>query len=520
MDHAALPFEYPRELLSALKIHRKLWLLPAVMIALVTAGYAVFKNDVWEASQALIVRNEASNNERGPGKFAQVEEMKTVQETLLELSRSRGVLEAALKEVGPPAKQSGWLQSLFSGGEGDSRIFAAQKLGQSPWPTAREIEKFRKHVKLEPPKGAEFGKTEVFYLTVRDADRARATALNEALSRQLQKRFQELLDAKAQSMIAELVKTVKLAKADQTESTKHLAETETLVGGDLAELRAMQDLATGDSALRRSREETRSQLREARTAAEDLGELLSVLRTAQGDPGRLVATPNRLLESQPALRRLKDGLVDAQLVTATLKGSMSAEHPRVRAARQAETEIAQNLHAELAVAIRGLQVELKMNADRQALLEEQLARAEARLARLAEIRAVYESQAAENRHRTLLVERAEQNLAEARAAQAGAKAASLVSLIDAPDAGSKPIGPSRAVIAASGTAGGLIAGLGLFFFLLPAKFPADSEDFPIREISESTPAKTAPRGSLAAATYGRGSTFRRALEKLQGNGRK
>ena len=56
---------------------------------------------------------------------------------------------------------------------------------------------------------------------------------------------------------------------------------------------------------------------------------------------------NRLLDSQPALRRLKDGLVDAQLRTAALQGRMSAEHPEVISAKEAETQVAARVHAEL-----------------------------------------------------------------------------------------------------------------------------------------------------------------------------
>ena len=47
------------------------------------------------------------------------------------------------------------------------------------WPTERDIVDVRKYVKLVPPKGAEFGKTEVFYLTVRAESPARSVALNE-----------------------------------------------------------------------------------------------------------------------------------------------------------------------------------------------------------------------------------------------------------------------------------------------------------------------------------------------------
>ena len=100
---------------------------------------------------------------------------------------------------------------------------------------------------------------------------------------------------------------------------------------------------------------------------------------------------------------------------------------------------------------------------------DQLAQATARQEHLAAIRATYETQAAENRHRTQLVDRAEQNLSEARASHAGANAASLIGSIDLPDTGSQPVGPSRTIIALGGLVGGLITGLGVFFLALPQK---------------------------------------------------
>ena len=120
--------------------------------------YAALRPNTWEAVQTLIIRNEAANNDRGPGKFGQVEEMKTVQETILELARSRSVLETAMKQVGPPA---------------DCK-------NPESWPSDRDVDDFRAEVKLVPPKGAEFGKTEVFYLAVRDHDRNRALALEQS----------------------------------------------------------------------------------------------------------------------------------------------------------------------------------------------------------------------------------------------------------------------------------------------------------------------------------------------------
>ncbi len=444
----------PSQWFQLLRANLKLWLLPAVAIAAAVGVYAVVHPATWEASQALIVRNEASGSERSPGKFVYPDEMKTVQETILEVAKSRGVLAAALREVGPPAACD----------------------NPAAWPTEHDVVNARAAVKLAPPKGAEFGKTEVFYLDAKAESRVRAVALNEAVFQQLRVQFQELRDAKAQSMVDELTKTVHLAKTDLDQATAALAATEHRVGSDLAELRAMLESGASDSALRRSGEEIRSQLRESAAAEKMNRQLLVVLTDAETDPGRLAAMPNRLLDSHPSLRRLKDGLVDAQIRTASLLGTMSAEHPLVRVAKESEEEIALNLHAELAVARRGVEVELRVIAGRCSLLEEQLAKTNDRMKNLTAVRADYANQAAEVKNRAVLLERAEQNLADARAARASAKAASLISRIDAPDAGIYPIGPSRATIALCGILGGLLAGLGLVFLVVPASAAASAAE--------------------------------------------
>ncbi len=435
----------PKQTIHLLRTHAKLWLVPTVVIALAAGVYAVMHQATWEAAQALIVRNEASGTDKAPGKFNAPEEMKTVQETILEMAKSRSVLAAALREVGP----------------------SADCQAPEAWPTERDIVDVRQDVKLAPPKGAEYGKTEVFYLNVRADGRERSIALNEAIFKQLKTHFQNLRDAKAQSMIEELTKTVALAKADLDAATAKLSITETRVGSDLAELRSMQDTGGGDSALRRSVEEIRSQLRECVLTEKVNRELLAVLKEADSDPGRFMSTPNRLLDSHPSLRRLKDGLIDAQLRTAALLGTMSAEHPKVLAAKEAEVEIGRHLHNELAIARRGVEVELRVLADRHALLEGQLAKTNERLHGLAVARAGYANETAEVKNRSTLLERAEQNLADARATQAGAKAASLISRIDTPDAGIRPIGPGRATIALGGLLGGLLAGFGVLFLAVP-----------------------------------------------------
>jgi len=331
----------------------------------------------------------------------------------------------------------------------------------------------------------------------------------------LQGRFQQLRDAKAQSMIDELIKTVHLAKADLAESTARLAATEKQVGSDLAELRVLHDATSGDSALRQTLTEIRNELRLIRTTRKSNQQLLALLKEGRGDPGRLIAMPNRLLQSQPALRRLKDGLVDAQLRTAELRGTMSEVHPLAHSARQTEEEIGRRLHNELAIAIRSLEVELRMNSDREAILEAQLAKVAERLGRLAELRATYSNQVAETDNRIQLAAAAEENLAEARAAHASAKATSLISRIDTPDAGTHPIGPGRAMILLAGVGGGLLIGFGVVFLTVQPIQPhaqgAGGADGPtssladVRPVTQPTEPVLDPAGSLS---------FKQALQKI------
>ena len=98
-----------------------------------------------------------------------------------------------------------------------------------------------------------------------------------------------------------------------------------------------------------------------------------------------MATPNRLLDSQPALRRLKEGLVDAQLKSADLVGRLAEEHPLAKAARASEQEIRHNLYDEIASARHGVEVDLQLASAQVQALKDRLAAERERLQRLAAV---------------------------------------------------------------------------------------------------------------------------------------
>jgi succinoglycan biosynthesis transport protein ExoP len=433
------------ELLKTLKQNWLLWCVPTLLFTAVALAYALNRLPTWQATQALLVRDEAGGGVGRQGRFDNIDAMKTAQETLVEISKNQRVVTGVLNQVGPPA------------GEEVS----------ADWPDAIDIKTLQDAISLNPPKGAEFGRTEVLYLAVKAHDPDRAIELSQAVCDQMEARLQELRDAKAKSITAELARTVDLAQADLSVATKQLETIETEVGSDLGELRVLNESGAGESNLRSSLNAIKNELRQASTARDANEQQLKLLFAAQKDTNALVATPSRLLESQPALKRLKEGLVDAQLRTAQLLGSMSADHPQAQAARSAEQEVRHHLRNELESAIRGLTADLKVSESQIASLERQVTDAELRLSRLARLRARYGNLVAEVRQCNATLERAQKDLADARASGAAAHSASLVTRLDSPQVGNGPIGPGKTVIVGSGFLGGLICGLGLVFLTVP-----------------------------------------------------
>jgi len=476
MSSAQQPTISPSQLVSVLLRYPVRWLGPALVVTVVVGAYGLVRPATWEASQALIVRNEAATGEARPGKFSHPDERQTVQETILELARSRDVLSAALTEVGPPADRK----------------------PRNAWPSARDVAKLRRAVKLAPPKGTEFGTTEVFYLKVRDHSRARAGVLATAIADELKSRFQQLLDDRAASMIRELERTVAVAEDDLEESTGKLSELEGAVGSELAELRILNESPAGNSDLRQKVVEVDNECRKAKADRRAKAELLSLLRACKSDHGQLLALPDRLLESYATLRRLIEGLAVARLTTCSLEGKMSQAHPLVRAAKAEEKEIVGKISRECDNAIQIAETELRLADARVTSLEDQLADLRARFECLGGLRAQYANAVARAKNHTALLETAQHTLADARASQAAARAASLIDSIGSPDTGADPVGPSRAMIVLAGLVGGLLVGFGVMFLTVD----------PATEINHDEPTVAVPINEVPWKRNGHNGTAR------------
>ncbi len=480
-----------------LRTHITWWAVPTVVCAVIAGVYSLVTPREWKATQALVVRPEvASVSEERLGKFADLSEMKTSQETVLELAKSQNVIQAALREVGPP---SGYRYP-------------------DAWPTALDVETFRDHVDMRPPGGAEFGKTEVFYLTVSDSDRDRSSGLVVALCNQLQHRMQDLRVQSARGMISELERTVAMANDDLSAQTNKLSAFEARIGADLGELRSLNADAGSQSGVSQEITGIEAERRSNEAARIEHERLLTVLIAAKNDTAQLLATPNSLLVSQPALSQLKNALVSAQLRTSELLGSRSENHPFVVAARESENLIRNQLNNEISVAIRGLQVELQLCGDREKTLVARKTAARERVSQLAESRAEYTNLVASVQNHSRLVEAAQKNLADARARSAAAHSASVISRIDGVEAGIRPAGPARKTVAAAGGLGGLLVGFGfVFLFATPQSSPVSIGVSTLKRNIESTVTNggVTPRSANEVFGMFRGLSLQEAVHAVQ-----
>lgn len=434
----------PQQLLQFLSRHRMWLIAPAVVGAVLAAASTFVIPRNWHASQGLVIRSDAAGySEQRLGKFTDLSEMKTVQETLLELARSRSVVSEVLKQY-------------VTGGAD---------------PSARQIEDFRDNLRFNPPGGAEFGKTEVFYLGVLDPNRDLAIGLVGGITDQLEQRMQELRDQRARSLVDEVERSVVTARELLQEHAERLGDFEQSVGADLIELRYLVAPSGGQSESGQRSLAIDNERRQSIQRVRQNQALLDELKAAEKDPTRLITTPDTLLAGQPGLRQLKSGLVEAQLAVARLSGARTQEHPYVLAARQAQEQVAQELARELPNVIASVELEITVAKQRDAALSAELNELRHRSAELAGMRSEYAELIAAVEGQTRVLEGALKQLTDAKAHLAGASSASLLARIDGVETGVRPVGPSRKVVTAAGGMAGLLFG-GALLFLLHSPSPA------------------------------------------------
>ncbi len=468
---------------------RRLWFVSTMAFMAFGLVYILFlKQDMWTAAQGLMVRDEANGAVMRLGRFQSQTEMKAAQETILEMARNPQVLREALLEIGPEKK-------LFSFGT-----------ASKDWPTQTDLADLADEaVGVRAPKGAEFGTTEVIYLDIKQASKDRALALNRAVCKALDNRLKLVRVARADGVIAEIIRASDLASDELRRATEALQLVEREAGADLSDLRGLSEATGNGSTSRQQLDAVKTELRQIENVHSELLTDYNLLRETQDSPERLLSAPASILSAHPGLRKLREGLADAQLATSQLRGRFTGAHPLVYVATTSEREIKSQLHAELSVALATTEKNVANSQARIDNLKLQQTQLEERLTRLARIRADYENLTNEARSRTKILQDIERQLAEAQASRDAALSTSLLTRLDEPVLGERPIGPGRTTILAGMTLAGLFFGLGIVFLLTPL----DSENPNTNRWNEALGRRLSDRFPWLADTQGNNGQRRR-----------
>jgi uncharacterized protein involved in exopolysaccharide biosynthesis len=429
----------------------KLILIPVILCTLAAAWYAM-KPKTYLASQSLLVRDDMIGESFKPGKFDSLDTMKTAQETILHMAREPFVVRKALEEVGPPkGKGAGWL-------EGEKGLEA--------------VEDAQADISIVAPNGAEFGKTEVIVLQVKAKTRERAIKLVTALLNATEANLRTMRSKRLASMELELEQSLKLAEQDYRNFAEELGVLEREIGPDLPTLLNMINEGNGSNDFQITLENIRTSTRAAQARVDMTNKQLESLRSTVQNPQELVATSNELLEAQPALRRLKDGLIDLQLKLSDNLGKFQEAHPAISEGRFAISETKRQIHEELQVAIRGLEAQRAVGAQQIDRLNDEGARVQERLAMLTKNRVRYATLASQAKKRNEEHAKARAEYSEIKSLGSAAKTVNLMTRVEEPFVGNKPLGPGRTSILGSGMLGGVLVGLGLImFFSGPGAMP-------------------------------------------------
>jgi uncharacterized protein involved in exopolysaccharide biosynthesis len=454
----------------------------AAAILVAAFAYAVLMPTKWDASQSIVVRDNAPRLFGAGLGSRSAENAKNTQQTLQEIVHSRSLLRNVLEQVGPP--------------EAASPVDA--------WPDDQAVAALREEVSLTPPKGIEVGASDVFYLRVRDPDRNRSLQLTNAVYAELAKAYGELRATVAQSEIAELKESVTLAEDNLARATRRVAEIEKEVGVDLVALRMLHQSPTGDTYVFRALTGAVDELRQAKAKQSEYAAMQKMLSQAEENPLVLAAAPPELLQCHPGLSRLIQGLADSRLRCIADASRLTEEHCDMRTLRREEAGIRDGIRQELASAIQGVSAAQELTAVRHATLETLVGGLESRLAKLTDVRAEYSNLVTQVDTRRNLVEDAHRNLAQASAAFTAATASSILSRMDLAEGALRPAGPSRAMVGIGGLLLSVLGGVGIV--LLTA--PIERRESPIRVEQSSA---EAPR---RARSNGRGKVKRHLREAL------
>lgn len=466
-----------RELAGTLFIYK--WTI--VITTLVCFGGAVIVSlvqpEVFEASVQMLAQDQ-SPGLRGTSNYAADTEARTKHNLtkLREVMLSRSVLLAALE-------RSGQLKGSAGGNDADP-VAAASIESQAG--------KLRKAVRIEAPKGMDFGASPIFFVRVRNEDRQVALTLLTELLNAFRERHERLSAEQANHLLHET--TLQLEKSrDQLATTERLYQQfiESLQGG-LAEMTSLGGSSSSDSELRRGLISINEQIVPAESALQAQQNLLEQIRKARDTAGEPLVLPGVYVRDYPGLEAAARELATVRLKMSSVAARLTPQAPEyqmtVEQLRNTETAYVEEIDR----ALEGIEREVAIKAATCEFLRAKQQDFLRRLALLVDKHVEFEGMKEQLRQRRLIVEGAERRRSDAAHAVLTAAQEVLYSAVDAPRASLNPVSPRRTLNVVLGTLLGLVNGIGLAFLARHYSQTVRSES-DLTELVERLPIVSVPR---------------------------
>ncbi len=431
--------------------------------ALLAVTWAFVFPGRWAASQSLVVRDDLLGESFKPGRFNSPESLKSAQETILHIARKPQVIYDALIDAGlNPARLD-----------------------------AQTIEDWQQLVSVVAPNGNEFGKTEVFVLGVRGRSLEQATQVVDALTTQTENHLRQYRSRLLESMECELAASLEQGGRQYAELAERVGEIERSVGAELPALRAMIESNSMGSDLQHALEQVRTEIRTGTAELERAERQRDLLGLAANDEAsEFVSTSSDLIELQPVLKRLVDGLVDARLALSAAMGKYNEGHPSISNARSSVNETSATLRSELLATAAGLEMQIAMYGQKLARLTRSEAEYSERLIGLGKLRVEYKSLIDEMTRRSESLTKSRTDLAEIQSLAGASINVSLITRVGDPQLATRADGLSKRAMALAGLMAGLLGGLGIVLLNPgPHPLPARWRDWLASARPVATPAE-------------------------------
>ncbi|MEQ1905693.1 MAG: hypothetical protein ABL888_16005, partial [Pirellulaceae bacterium] len=417
--------------------NKKIILASVIICSVLSLLYALQAKKKWLASQTMVLRDDLLGESFKPGRFPSQETLKNAQETLLHIAKKSEVIREALRLTHP------------------------EQAAEKDWPSDDVVDGTRDLISLVAPNGSEFGKTDVVILNVKQNSPESAKKFAQTMAEQIEHHIRIFRSDLLRSMEQELNLQYEQAKVEFEQVAEPVRKLVESTGTDLESLKAFNDTGSGGNEMQRVLENLKSEKRSALTQAQLAEKQLELLAEAKSEPEVAFARNNELMQTQPSLKRLADGLNDAKLTYNTLAGAFLSEHPRLKAAEQAVANTKQQIASEISLIESALQTQLELARDQIAFFANEEEKYESRMLSVNEKRIDFQQLTNDLTQRLEAMGKQQTMLSEIQSLANTADRVSLVAIVGEPELATNPIGLSKSWIVLMGTIGGFFLGLGI-----------------------------------------------------------